>query len=68
MYLIALCDDEAEELNKAETMLNVYRSRNSQCDFVIERFESADELHWMVKEKNYMPDISYYGLMEEFAG
>lgn len=57
MYLIALCDDETDELDKAEEMLNAYRNRNPVCGFEIERFESADGLLRAVKEKNYWPDL-----------
>ena len=28
VYLIALCDDEAEEIDKTEQMLDSYRERN----------------------------------------
>lgn len=57
VYLIALCDDEAEELDKTEQMLGSYKERNPEVDFKIERFESADGLLDMVREKNYIPDL-----------
>lgn len=57
MYLIALCDDETEELNKAEQMLKNYEKKHPQIKFEAERFENADELLCRVIEKNYMPDI-----------
>lgn len=57
MYLIALCDDEEKELDKTEGMLEAYRSRQSGCDFQIERFEDADELLWKIIEGECMPDL-----------
>lgn len=57
MYHIALCDDEESELDKAEDMLKSYQERNRECSFSIERFISADDLLWKVKENEYMPDL-----------
>ncbi len=57
VYLIALCDDEAEELDKTEQMLGKYKERNPDTDFKIERFRSADGLLYMVREENYIPDL-----------
>ena len=57
MYLIALCDDETEELNKAEQMLKNYEKNHPEIKFETERFKNADELLCQVIEKNYMPDI-----------
>lgn len=57
MYQIALCDDEEAELNKTENMLKSYQEQNKECDFSIERFSSADDLLWRVKENAYMPDL-----------
>ncbi len=57
MCLIALCDDETEELDKTEMLLNAYRNRNPKYGFSIERFGSAEELLYAVKEKDYMPDL-----------
>lgn len=57
MYLIALCDDEASELKKAENMLSVYRKEHPKLDIMVTCFESADELLYMVREKEYMPDM-----------
>lgn len=56
MYLMALCDDETAELDKAERMLKNYAERHPGAEFMIERFESADELLDKVRE-NYMPDF-----------
>lgn len=57
MYHIALCDDEEPELDKAKNMLKSYLERNRGCSFSIERFSSADDLLWKVKENEYMPDL-----------
>ena len=57
VYLIALCDDEAEEIDKTEQMLDSYRERNPGMDFKIGRFGSADGLLDMVREGNYIPDL-----------
>ena len=57
MYLIALCDDEAAELDKTEWMLKSYGKSHTRAEFSIERFGSADELLEKVRDKKYMPDI-----------
>lgn len=59
MYLIALCDDEPEELERTEKMLNHYEKQYSGLDFVIRRFENADELLYLIREENYMPDMIF---------
>lgn len=58
MYHIALCDDEAEELDRAENILNSYREC-VECDFSVERFDDAEELLWMIREKGYSPDLLF---------
>ena len=57
MYHIALCDDEEAELDKTENMMKAYQEQNRGCSFSIERFNSADDLLWKVKENEYMPDL-----------
>lgn len=57
MYQIALCDDKAEELDKIESMLKMYQKQRSECSVSIRRFQEADELLWMVREKEYIPDL-----------
>ena len=57
MCLIALCDDETTELDKTEAMLNVYRNRNPRREFVIQRFERAEELLEAVRGKKFLPDL-----------
>ena len=57
MYLIALCDDEAAELDKTERMLRRYGEKHPGAEFSIERFERADDLIDRVRERKYMPDM-----------
>ncbi len=58
-YLIALCDDETTELDKTEELLSAYEKKHPELDFMIERFESAGELLYMVEERNYAPDLIF---------
>lgn len=58
-YLIALCDDEEAELDKTEELLSAYEKNHPEKSFMIERFESADELLYMVEERNYTPDLIF---------
>lgn len=57
MYRIAICDDEAAELDKTERMLSRYGGSHPKIDFVVDRFESVDELLYLAGEKGYMPDL-----------
>ena len=57
MYHIALCDDEAVELDKTEQMLNEYQKRHAGVSFLTERFERADELLHLIREESYVPDL-----------
>lgn len=59
MYHIALCDDEAAELDRVENILDSYREQRPECDFSVERFEDAEELLWMIREKGYSPDLLF---------
>lgn len=54
---IALCDDEMAELIKIEKMLSVYEQKHIDADFMIECFESTDELLYMVSEGKYSPHL-----------
>lgn len=56
---IALCDDETAELNKTEEILSAYEQKHMNTDFMIERFESADELLYMVRERKYSPNLIF---------
>ncbi|MDE7257748.1 MAG: LytTR family DNA-binding domain-containing protein [Lachnospiraceae bacterium] len=58
-YLIALCDDEAAELNKTTILLSAYENKHPELDFMIECFESAGELLHMVEERDYAPDLIF---------
>lgn len=57
MYLIALCDDEKAELKKTEQMLGNYKKKHPKMDFMVECFENVEELLYMARAKNYMPDL-----------
>ena len=57
MYYIALCDDKTEELDKAEDMLRFYQEQRSAITFSIRRFQKSEELLWVVREKEYVPDL-----------
>ncbi len=59
MYLIALCDDEAEELEKTEKLLGSYEKKYPGSELVPRRFENADELLYLVREENYTPDLIF---------
>lgn len=58
-YLIALCDDETAELHKTEELLNAYEKKHPEITFMVECFESADELLYMVRERSYVPDLIF---------
>ncbi len=57
MYVIALCDDEAAELDKTAQLLVEYDKKYAEVDFKVERFDSADRLLGMVREKGCQPDL-----------
>lgn len=59
MYLIAFCDDELAELEKTEKLLSDYEKKYPGLDFMTRRFENADELLYLVREENYMPDLVF---------
>ncbi len=56
---IALCDDDTTEMYKTEKLLSAYEQRHTGVEFMIECFESADELLYMLRERNYMPDLIF---------
>lgn len=58
-YRIALCDDEPAELDKTEELLGKYEKKSRNLDFMIERFESADDLLYMIRERKYIPDLIF---------
>lgn len=57
MYLIALCDDVTEELDKTEQLLRSYERKHPETTFSISRFEDANKLLCQIRDKNYMPDL-----------
>lgn len=57
MYSIAICDDETEELNRMQESLHHYMRQNAITDFVIEQFQNAEELLYVIRHKEYMPDV-----------
>lgn len=59
MYQIALCDDEEMELDKTEKLLEDYEKRHPELDFMIQRFEHARELLYVIREENYKPDLIF---------
>lgn len=59
MYQIALCDDETEELDKAEKILDTYRKHHKTCDFSIQRFTDAEEMLQKVLKNEYAPDLVF---------
>ncbi len=59
MYQIALCDDELAELEKTEKKLGDYEKKHPGVDFIIRRFENAEELLYLVREEMYIPDLIF---------
>lgn len=59
MYLIALCDDEPAELGKTEQFLRNYAEEHPGLDFTTQLFDNTDELLYLVREENYMPDLIF---------
>ncbi len=59
MYLIALCDDEPEELEKTKRLLIDYGRRQPGLDFLIQGFRSTDELLCLFREEGYTPDLIF---------
>lgn len=59
MYLIALCDDEPVELEKTEKLLRGYEKKYPGPMFMTQSFENTDELLYLVREENYIPDLIF---------
>ncbi len=57
MYSIALCGDEALELDRITRMLERYESGRPGTGIAAERFEGAQELLGRVREREYEPDL-----------
>lgn len=69
MYTVALCDDEAEHLDKLKDMLDTYQEQRPNCELAIACFGSAKDLLCRVREQNYEPDLVLLDiyLQEEFG-
>lgn len=59
MYLIVICDDMELEIEKTEQIIDHYKLLHPELDLVVESFESAEELLYMVTEENYEPDLIF---------
>ena len=57
MYLIAVCDDDEIELNKTGSYLSGWQEEHPELQMQIDRFTSAEELLYMLKEEAYYPDL-----------
>ena len=57
MYLVALCDDDAKELDLIENLLMAYQKTKHSWEYQSERFKSAEELLERIHEKEYTPDF-----------
>lgn len=57
MYLIALCDDETEQLHKTKQMLTEYLDNHPEAEFRVDCFENADILLHLIGEEKYLPDL-----------
>ena len=57
MYLIALCDDEVEQLHKTEEVLTEYRNLHPRENFHVKRFESAGILLDLIRKEEFLPDL-----------
>lgn len=69
MYFIAVCDDDEIELDKTEKYLSGWQEKNQDCQLHIDRFTSAEKLLYMLKEKEYDPDLLFLDIyMPEKSG
>lgn len=64
MYLIAICDDELEEISKTDKILGDYKTEHlmkgyPETDFETLSFTDADALIDNVREGKYMPDLIF---------
>lgn len=59
MYLLVICDDMELEIEKTEQIIDRYKLFHPELDLVVECFESAEELVYMVREENYEPDLIF---------
>ncbi len=57
MYSIALCDDDAKELDRIENLLMAYQKTKESWEYQSKCFASAEELLRCIQEENYTPDF-----------
>ncbi|MCM1237324.1 MAG: LytTR family DNA-binding domain-containing protein [Ruminococcus flavefaciens] len=56
---IALCDDEAADMERTKALLNAYGQKHDDAEFVFQCFENSNQLLAMVSEGNYLPDLVF---------
>ncbi len=59
MYLIAVCDDDKTELDKTGNYLSGWQEKHPDYQLQIDRFTSAEEFLYTLKEKEYSPDLLF---------
>lgn len=59
MYFIALCDDDARELDIIEDYLTIYQKAEGMEKYRIDRFRSAEELLERITKMGYVPDLLF---------
>lgn len=59
MYHIAICDDEAEGLNRTENILNRYCRQQGAVDFSVAQFDNAEKMLRRIREEEYSPDLLF---------
>lgn len=59
MYQIALCDDDAKELDKVADMLESYCGQAGAKEFLVRRFDSGDSLLETAGKTDYAPDLVF---------
>ncbi len=57
MYLVAICDDETAQLDETKGHLAGWQANHPDCQFQIECFENPEKLLFMLREKEYTPDL-----------
>lgn len=57
LYMIALCDDEARELDQIEAFLAGYQEKRKGMKCQIRRFSSAEMLLEQIRERGYAPHL-----------
>ncbi len=69
MYLVALCDDVTAELDKTEKLLDGYKKKHPEVNFMVERMEHAEELLYKIQEEAYVPDLIFMDIyMPDITG